>query len=56
MNRFSLPPGGRRPTRSAKAPLIIYCAAGLKPPVETTVRAYERAYGIPVQLQSAGGR
>jgi molybdate transport system substrate-binding protein len=41
-------------TRPAKSPLVIYCAAGLKPPVEATARAYERAYGTPIQIQYGG--
>ncbi len=32
-------------------PLVVYCAAGVKPPVEEIARAYEQEYGIPVHLQ-----
>ncbi len=35
-------------------PLVVYCAAGLKPPVEEIARAYERESGVPVQLQYGG--
>jgi molybdate transport system substrate-binding protein len=35
-------------------PLIVYCAAALKTPVEAVARAYEKEYGVPVQLQFGG--
>lgn len=35
-------------------PLLVYCAAGLKGPVEAIARDYERRYGVPVQLQFGG--
>ncbi len=34
--------------------LLVYCAAGLKAPVEAAARAYETRYGVPVQLQFGG--
>ena len=34
--------------------LVVYCAAGLKGPVEATAKEYEREFGIPVQLQFGG--
>jgi molybdenum ABC transporter molybdate-binding protein len=37
-----------------RKPLLLFCAAGLKPPVEALARRYERAYGIPVQIQYGG--
>ena len=43
-----------RPARPVRSPLVVYCAAGVKPPAEATARAYERAYGTPVQLQYGG--
>lgn len=36
--------------------LTIFCAAGLKAPVEAAVRAYELAYGVPVSLQFGGSQ
>ncbi len=39
---------------SSDQPLVIYCAAGLKPPVDEIARAYERAYGRSIQLQYGG--
>jgi len=35
-------------------PLVVYCAAGLKPAVEEVARRYEEEYGVPVQLQYGG--
>jgi len=37
-----------------RKPLVLFCAAGLKPPVEAVARRYERTYGIPVQIQYGG--
>jgi len=37
-----------------KKPLLVFCAAGVKPPVEAAAKAYEKEYGIPVQLQYGG--
>lgn len=40
--------------RTPGRPLLVYCAAGLKGPVERVARDYERRTGIPVQLQYGG--
>ena len=32
-------------------PLVVYCAAGTKVPVEAAAREYEATYGVRVQLQ-----
>lgn len=41
--------------RSGAAPgLVVYCAAGLKPPVEKIVADYEKQYKVPVRLQYGG--
>jgi molybdate transport system substrate-binding protein len=37
-------------------PLVLYCAAGIKAPVEKAVREYEQAYGVTVQLQYGGSQ
>lgn len=37
-----------------REPLLVYCAAGLKGPVEEISREYERRTGVPVQLQFGG--
>src|SRR5258708_5867092 len=37
---------------SAKGePVVVYCAAGIRNPLEAAAQAYEDAYGIPVHLQ-----
>ena len=38
----------------AAVPLVVYCAAGIKAPVEAVARTYEALYGVPVQLQFGG--
>jgi molybdenum ABC transporter molybdate-binding protein len=35
-------------------PLLVYCAAGMKGPMEAIARDYERRFGVPVQLQFGG--
>jgi molybdenum ABC transporter molybdate-binding protein len=40
--------------RSEGKPLIVYCAAGIKPPVEAVARVYEQAYSVPIRLQYGG--
>ncbi|HYE20281.1 MAG TPA: molybdate ABC transporter substrate-binding protein [Tepidisphaeraceae bacterium] len=37
-------------------PLLLYCAAGIRKPVEAAARAYEREYGVRVQLQFGGSQ
>ncbi len=36
---------------TAKRPLFLYCAAGIRPPVEEAARDYQREYGVEVQVQ-----
>ncbi len=43
-----------RPGEADREPLLVYCAAGIKPPVEAVAREYEEAFGVPVQLQFGG--
>ncbi len=38
----------------SEGPLLFYCAAGIKPPVEAIAREYEREYGVPIRLEYAG--
>ncbi len=48
-------PGTAATGAPAAAPsLLVYCAAGLKPPVEAVARDYERQYRVPVQIQYGG--
>ena len=42
------------PDDRPREPLVVYCAAGLKVPVEAAASEYEREYGVPVQLQFGG--
>ncbi len=35
-------------------PLVVFCAAGIRAPVEAAAREYEREYGTPIQLQFGG--
>ena len=44
------------PQRQAAAgePLLVYCAAGIKPPVQAIARRYEQETGVKVQLQYGG--
>jgi molybdenum ABC transporter molybdate-binding protein len=39
-----------------QTPLVVYCAAGLKGPVEEIAKAYEAEYGTPVQIQYGGSQ
>jgi molybdenum ABC transporter molybdate-binding protein len=41
-------------TGELDAPLLLYCAAGLRLPVEQVVADYKREYGVDVQLQFDG--
>lgn len=41
---------------STHEPLVLYCAAGIKAPVEAVAKEYEQAYGVQVQLQYGGSQ
>lgn len=41
---------------ATQEPLVVYCAAGLRPPVEAVAKEYEQAYGVPVQLHYGGSQ
>jgi molybdenum ABC transporter molybdate-binding protein len=45
-------------TRSATPPepLLVYCAAGMRAPMEQVAREYEQTYGVPVRLQYEGSQ
>ncbi len=47
---------GRRPAGGTGQPLTVYCAAGIKAPVEAVARDYEQAYGVPTHLQYGGSQ
>lgn len=40
--------------RQGPAPLLLYCAAGVKNPVVEIAEAYEKEFGVPVQLDYGG--
>lgn len=46
-------PGKTESPDEAK-PLVVYCAAGIKAPVEEIARAYEKEFGVAVHLQYGG--
>jgi molybdenum ABC transporter molybdate-binding protein len=46
----------RRELTAPNAPLVVFCAAGIKTPVEILAADYTRAYGVPVQLQYGGSQ
>ena len=46
--------GAKANQPSAKPQLMVYCAAGLKKPVEAVADAYRKEFGVDVQLQFGG--
>ncbi len=44
----------RQPNSGPRQTLLVYCAAAVKPPVEEIAHAYERDFGVTVQLQYGG--
>ena len=44
------------PRRTAGSPLLVFCAASLKTPMETVAREYQRESGIEVQFQFGGSQ
>ena len=45
-----------KPAAGGKEPLTVFCAAGIKTPVEAVARDYEKAFGVPVRLQFGGSQ
>ncbi|HYG76118.1 MAG TPA: molybdate ABC transporter substrate-binding protein [Planctomycetota bacterium] len=41
---------------SSKSPLLVYCAAGLKAPVEAVAKEYEKEFGVPIHLNFGGSQ
>ena len=41
-------------TTGSDVPLLVYCAAGIKPPVLQLARDFEKEYGLKIQLQYGG--
>lgn len=46
--------GGSRRDSAQTEPLLLYCAAGIKPAVEPVIREYESRFGRRVQVQYGG--
>lgn len=46
----------RGPAQTTTRPLLLYCAAGIRPPVEEAARDYQKEYGVEVQLQYGGSQ
>jgi len=48
--------GGDRPSPNAEsdAPIVVYCAAGIRPPVAEILLEYEKKYGASIQTNYAG--
>ncbi len=44
----------RSPVGPEGAPIMLYCAAGVTPPVEEVIKEYEQAYGRPIQVNPGG--
>jgi len=44
----------RQPSAKGTTPLTVYCAAGIKKPVEAIAQAYEDEFGVVIQLQYGG--
>ncbi len=51
---FLLPRQDFENDMATSEPLIFYCAAGIKPPVEKVAKEFEENYGIKIQLQYGG--
>ncbi|HVR74627.1 MAG TPA: substrate-binding domain-containing protein [Planctomycetota bacterium] len=47
-------PARKGSTPTGAGPLIVYCAAGIQPPVEAAARLYEKERRVPIQLQYGG--
>jgi molybdate transport system substrate-binding protein len=43
-----------QPAQPTQQPLLVFCAAGIKPPVEAVARAYEKEFGVNIQLEYGG--
>lgn len=46
--------GSTSPGSNSPAPLVVYCAAGLKKPVEAAAARFEKETGVPVSIQYGG--
>ncbi len=46
--------GGTRPRQDSQRPLVLYCAAGVNPPVAQIVKDYQDELGVTVSVQYGG--
>ncbi|MCA9228780.1 MAG: molybdate ABC transporter substrate-binding protein [Planctomycetales bacterium] len=46
--------GSPRTGLNGEANLVVYCAAGMKEPMESIARQYQDEFGVPIQLQYGG--
>jgi molybdate transport system substrate-binding protein len=49
-------PQGEHAGRAAGEPLVVFCAAGVRRPVEAAIQRYEQELGQPVQIQYGGSQ
>lgn len=47
-------PGGASGANDDAQPLVLYCAAGMRPPVEAAIKQYQQEYGVRVEPQYDG--
>lgn len=47
-------PGARNQQSAQQQPLVLYCAAGVNPPVAQVVKEYEKEFGVTVRVQYGG--
>lgn len=50
----TMTPGGGSGKAAAVAPLRLYCAAGMRVPVEKIVEQYKQEYHVPIEIQYGG--
>ncbi|MCA9446962.1 MAG: molybdate ABC transporter substrate-binding protein, partial [Candidatus Omnitrophica bacterium] len=54
LGRQSMPVTQGAKDENSKQSLFLYCAAGIRPPVEEVAAQYEKEYGTPIQIQYGG--
>lgn len=42
------------PGTTSSAPLVVYCAAGIRPPIDAAIEQYRAEYGVPVEIEYGG--
>ncbi|MCA9409795.1 MAG: molybdate ABC transporter substrate-binding protein [Candidatus Omnitrophica bacterium] len=54
LGKQSMPVTQGAKDENSKQSLFLYCAAGIRPPVEEVAAQYEKEYGTPIQIQYGG--